>query len=56
MVIVRTDEEILEWISEEQDVLERQMDGMNQTTALFNQYLGAYDELQALFEFLTDRE
>lgn len=56
MVIVRTKEEILEWISEQQDYYERRMDNLKQDTALFNQALGGYDCLSWLFEFLTERE
>ncbi len=56
-VIVRTEEEILTWISEQQDYFERQMNKtIHKQSAGFNQWLGAYDHLQELFEYLTGEE
>lgn len=56
MGIVRTEEEILEWISEQQDYYEKKMDDhKNQTDAFFNQMIGGHDCLSWLFTFLTER-
>ena len=54
--IVRTEEEILEWIREQQDFLEKQMDNCPKKSALFNQFLGSFDILQTFFEFITERD
>lgn len=55
-VIVRTELEILEFISKEQDELEKIFESSNKTSTQYHQALGAWNELHCIFDFLRKKD